>query len=108
VFHRIGDNHDAREVIASAGEDLEVECVSTGGNPPPEMEWYVGDQRVTSGHRQEDERTDDARTWTSVSRLLLPLSKTDNDASVRCVVKHPAIVKPLEERKRLIVHCKWE
>ena len=104
------------EVVASAGEDLELECITTGGNPPAKMKWYMGDQEIHTGHTQEDTRpsllTDEnniisrikARTWTSISRLMLPVSKADNGATVRCVAHHPALEKPLEQNTFLTIH----
>ena len=106
------------EVVASAGEDLELECITTGGNPPAKMRWYMGDQEIHTGHSQEDSRPSllnnennvspsKARTWTSISRLMLPVSKADNGVTVRCVAEHPALQKPLEQKTFLTIHCKF-
>ena len=83
------------------------------------MKWYMGDQEIHTGHTQEDTRpsllTDEnniisrikARTWASISRLMLPVSKSDNGATVRCVAHHPALEKPLEQKTFLTIHCKY-
>ena len=34
---------------------------------------------------------------TSISRLMLPVSKADNGVTVRCVAEHAALEKPLED-----------
>ena len=122
VIQRVGDTSSLRghhEVVASAGEDLELECITTGGNPPAKMKWYMGDQEIHTGHTQEDSRPSllneenniisqsKARTWTSISRLMLPVSKSDNGATVRCVAQHPALEKPLEQKTFLTIHCKF-
>ena len=122
VIQRVGDTSSLRghhEVVASAGEDLELECITTGGNPPAKMKWYMGDQEIHTGHTQEDSRPSllnqdnniisqsKARTWTSISRLMLPVSKSDNGATVRCVAQHPALDKPLEQKTFLTIHCKF-
>lgn len=108
--------------MASAGEDLEMECITTGGNPPPKLRWFTGDQEIHTGHTQEDTRSPGSgplaaadessgnpgkrRTWTSISRLTLPVSKADNGAAVRCLAEHPTLDKPLEAKKFLTIHCK--
>ena len=50
VIQRVGDSAD--NIIASAGEDLEMECIATGGNPSPTLRWYADDQEIRSGHTQ--------------------------------------------------------
>ena len=81
------------------------------------MKWYMGDQEIHTGHTQEDSRPDlfdnennitptIARTWTSISRLMLPVSKADNGVTVRCVAEHAALEKPLEDYSLLTIHCK--
>ena len=121
VIQRVGDISSLRghhEVVASAGEDLDLECITTGGNPPAKMKWYTGDQEIHTGHTQEDTRPSmlpnehtaspgKPRTWTSISRLMLPVSKGDNGATVRCVAQHPALQKPLEQKTFLTIHCKF-
>ena len=79
----------------------------------------MGDQEIHTGHTQEDSRPSllneenniisqsKARTWTSISRLMLPVSKSDNGATVRCVAQHPALEKPLEQKTFLTIHCKF-
>ena len=79
----------------------------------------MGDQEIHTGHTQEDSRPSllneenniisqsKARTWTSISRLMLPVSKSDNGATVRCVAQHPALEKPLEQKTFLTIHCKY-
>ena len=106
------------EVVASAGDDLELECITTGGNPPAKLSWYAGNQEIHTGHTQEDIRPSTlpneyissplkSRTWTSISRLLLPVSKSDNGATVRCIAQHPALQKPFEQKTFLTIQCKF-
>ena len=105
VIQRVGDTAD--NIIASAGEDLEMECIATGGNPPPTLRWYADDQEIRSGHTQENSRPgNNVRTWTSISRLTLPVSKADDGATIRCEAEHPALQEPLSARKFLTIHCK--
>ena len=48
----------------------------------------------------------DARTWVSISRLTLPVSKTDDAEVVRCSAEHPTLEAPLSDSVRLSIHCK--
>jgi len=104
VIQRVGDTAD--HIIASAGEDLEMECIATGGNPPPTLRWYANDQEIRSGHTQENSRPGGSaiRTWTSISRLILPVSKSDDGTTIRCEAEHPALQDPLSAKKFLTIH----
>ena len=108
-----GESSIGHEIVASAGEDLELECIATGGNPPAKLRWFTGDQEIRTGHAQEDTRppANDGngigakiRTWTSISRLILPVNKGDNGAAVRCVAEHPALDRDLKAKKFLTIH----
>ena len=109
-----GESSLGHEIVASAGDDLELECIATGGNPPARLRWFTGDQEIHSGHTQDDTRPPASgangigpkiRTWTSISRLVLPVNKADNGAAVRCVAEHPALGdKPLKAKKFLTIH----
>ena len=105
------------------GEDLELECITIGANPPAKLRWFLGEQEIHTGHRQEnsrgksttssssseDELSGKARTWTSISRLTLPVSKSDNNAILRCLAEHPALLvgETLVSSKFLTIHCKF-
>ncbi len=107
MVQRVGDA--TQDIIAAAGEDLELECIATGANPPAKLAWLTNGQEITSGHVQEDKRqgADNQRTWTSFSRLTLPVSKEDNGASISCVATHPALDESLSTKKPLTIHCKY-
>ena len=106
VIQEVGDDSD--HIIASAGDDLEMECIATGGNPPPTLRWFADDVEIRTGHTQENSRPGGSkvRTWTSISRLVLPVSKSDDGATIRCEAEHPALQEPLSARKLLTIHCK--
>ena len=121
---------NSSSTTASAGEDVELECVVQGGNPPSRaryrkkrflsglldidlkqsisfLRWLAGDQEIETGHSQENSKgSNDARTWTSVSRLTLPVSKADNGVVVRCLAEHPTLEMPLSAKTELVIHCK--
>ena len=75
----------SESVVASAGEELELECLVSGGNPPAKIRWFAGEREVgAASHSQENSRSSaDARKWISISRLRLPVSKEDNGEDVR-------------------------
>ena len=106
MVQKVGDA--AQEIIAAAGEDLELECIATGANPPAKLIWMANGKEITSGHAQDDKRQGEGndRTWTSFSQLTLPVSKEDNGATISCVATHPALDEPLSTEKPLTIHCK--
>ena len=58
--------------MAVAGEELEVVCRASGGNPPPAIRWMVG-KREKEGAKEDI----DMETEMTVSRLMLPVMKTE-------------------------------
>jgi hypothetical protein len=72
----------------------------------------MGNEAIASGHSQENKRpTENSRTWISLSRLVLPVSRDDNGATVRCEAEHPALPEPLNAlntEAKLTIHCKLE
>ena len=112
IIQRVGDAEGKdSSIIAAAGEEIELECIVTGGNPPAKLRWFTRDQEIQSGHRQDNTRASssgNSRTWVSISRLSLPVSKADNRATVKCLAEHPTLLqKPLEAKANLTIHCKW-
>ena len=104
-MNRVGD--EGRDVVASAGEDVEIECIVSGGNPAAKIRWFLKDQELQTGHSQENSRSSrSSRTWLSISRLVLPVSKSDNLATVRCMAEHQTLDKPLATKTKLVIHCK--
>lgn len=49
VIQRVGDDASPVEITAAAGEDLELECIATGANPPAKLKWFMGTEEITSG-----------------------------------------------------------
>ena len=64
-------------------------------------------EEIPNGHRQDNRRSDNARTWTSISRLNLPISKDDNKGKIKCIAEHPALKENLAAETSLIIHCKY-
>ena len=80
-------------VTGAAGTDLELDCTVVGGNPAPKLTWYVAGTEVASTLAQEDRKQ--GNTWTSRSRLRLPVSRADHAGQVRCEAEHDALNTPL-------------
>ena len=86
-------------VTAAAGTELELECIARGGNPAPRLAWFVGGVEIAGTVAQEDRRV--GRTWSSRSRLRLPVSRADHGGQVRCEADHDALDAPLLARVSL-------
>uniref|UniRef100_A0A0K2V225 Ig-like domain-containing protein n=2 Tax=Lepeophtheirus salmonis TaxID=72036 RepID=A0A0K2V225_LEPSM len=103
IIQRIGNIES--EIIASAGEDVELECISTGGNPPAQVKWFLDDQEIAFGHAQDNRKSSkESRTWISVSKLTLPVNKEDNGAQLVCMAEHPALDKPIQAKTKMTIH----
>jgi hypothetical protein len=83
-------------VTAAAGTELELECIARGGNPAPRLTWSVGGVEIAGTVAQEDRRV--GRTWSSRSRLRLPVSRADHGGQIRCEADHDALDSPLLAR----------
>ena len=46
VVQRVGYNGGDQSVTASAGEEVELECIVSGGNPPAKISWFVGSKTI--------------------------------------------------------------
>jgi hypothetical protein len=105
IVQRVG--HDSGpQLVASAGEEIELECIVTGGNPPAKISWFIESNLILDGHTQENDRAStEARTWTSISRLSLPVNKADNGQVVRCTAEHPTLESPMMARTLLSIQC---
>ena len=96
MLRKAGDSSSGSDVISgSAGDDFSLECLATGGNPAPRLQWVVAGQEMRPEEMQEDSRQTDGR-WVSVSRLRLPVSHEDNRASIQCAVFHDALSSELK------------
>ena len=87
--------------MATSGSEVEVECVASGGNPPPGLQWYVGGERwegTTEAINQE--------TGVTVSIVSFPVDQADHKKEIRCEVVHEALKESLEVATDLDVQCK--
>ncbi|TRY72567.1 hypothetical protein TCAL_06515 [Tigriopus californicus] len=102
-IQRVGE--EGKEIIDSAGEELELECVVSGGNPPVKIRWFENDDEIQTGHTQENSRiSGQSRTWISVSRLNLPVSKSDDGAFIKCLANHPTTPEPMSVQTCITIY----
>lgn len=83
-------------LVATSGQDLEVDCVAVGGNPAPRLLWYLGERRLEGRVEQEQ----DGRT---LSRLRLPVSREDDGRVLKCEARHDALVGQLSTEAALTI-----
>ncbi|CAI6356936.1 unnamed protein product [Macrosiphum euphorbiae] len=87
-------DHSSGNPIPS-GNVQKISCLSTGGNPLASVAWFKNDKKVhsivTTGEN-------------SVSaELAFVVNYTDNDATYKCEVTHPALTVPLMKTQKLKV-----
>ena len=93
LVRQAGGGRLTDRLTARAGEEIDLECVSEGGNPAPVLTWLVNGQTFQATSSQENERLSGG-LWKSVAFLKLPVSRTDNGDKVECVAEHPALETP--------------
>ena len=90
-------------ITGTAGEELNLECVSEGGNPAPKLFWSINGRELPTLQAQENQRTE-AGAWKAVSRLTLPVSRADHRAEVRCRAEHDALDADLTTARSLEIY----
>ena len=86
-----------------AGDNLDLECVVSGGNPPARIHWYVGNRRLEGAQEIEDQ---ESRSVTS--RISFTARKEYEQEQVRCSVEHSALTSEMEAMSRLDIQCKCQ
>ena len=91
-----------------AGRQLEVECLSYGGNPPPHITWHKQDRLQPAAAAVLDSFTD-METGLVVTRstLSLNITRQDHNKVVSCEVLHPALSLPLWVKSMINVGCMY-
>ena len=82
------------KITGRAGNQLHLECVSTGGNPAPTLTWYLAGKPLTAQQAQENIRSGEG-TWKAVSKVSLPVSRDDHKSEIRCEAQHEALIENL-------------
>ena len=82
--------HNFELLTLEAGDLIQVDCESFGGNPSPELIWSLNGLKVASSNKILNEKIKTS------SRFSLPLTRKDNLAVVKCSVIHPALKYEME------------
>ena len=81
--------HNFELLTLEAGDLVQVDCESFGGNPSPDLIWSMNGLKVASSNDIVIKILNE-KIKTS-SRFSLPLTRKDNLAVVKCSVIHPAL-----------------
>ncbi|XP_078617619.1 kin of IRRE-like protein 1 [Branchiostoma floridae x Branchiostoma japonicum] len=73
------------EVPGTAGQQLELSCASSGGNPPPQLTWYNGTEAFTERYVRRQERAGEVRA----DLILRRLTRWDNGMNLTCRARQP-------------------
>ncbi|CAH1228203.1 HMCN2 [Branchiostoma lanceolatum] len=73
------------EVPGQAGQQLELSCTSSGGNPPPQLTWYNGTEAFPERYMRQQQRGDRVE----VELVLRRLTKGDNGMNLTCRASQP-------------------
>ena len=97
---------DEGGVVASEGDDLELECEGLGGSPPPSLTWWLDGERIDGPGRVEAAAPGvGGGGGKRTSRLVLPVSRADHGRSVACRAGHPTLEEELDTAVTLDIHC---
>ncbi|XP_078617615.1 neurotrimin-like [Branchiostoma floridae x Branchiostoma japonicum] len=73
------------EVPSKVGQQLVLRCVSSGGNPLPELTWYNGTRAFTG----QQVRRQESQGQVEVELIIPQLTKWDNDVNLTCRASQP-------------------
>ena len=91
-------SHLQTSLTGVAGENITIKCVVKGGKPAPRIHWYLEDLEI-EGNLESDSET-------VKSIIQIPVTKEDQQKTVRCVVDHEALTKEMEASIQLNIQCK--
>ena len=77
-------------VIVNEGDDVKCQCRGEGGNPPADVTWYKGSNKIGTGREEQ------TLTFTSVNKTA--------SGTYKCVAKSHNVTD--EKSIEIIVYCK--
>lgn len=80
------------------GQDVQLECISRGGNPLAQVVWYKNEVKID--HTYETSRRE------SRNIHVFRAEASDNNARFRCEASNPLSATPMKTEVTLTVHCK--
>lgn len=84
------------------GNEISAACVSKNGNPPAEIVWFLGDERINIALEFEQE-TVDATISTAISVVQRNLTSDDDGKDLICQAWHPGYITGFAEQKLKLV-----
>lgn len=92
----------ATRVTYREKDNVSIQCVVEGGNPPPRITWFMNSVNVTNASSLSTDYLDDDKVYLTRSSLSLPnISRTDHNKSVVCIVGHELLQGANQEPKNL-------
>lgn len=84
------------------GNAITLHCVVEGGNPAPSITWLLAAEDVTPSSQVRTEWREGEGVFYSLSNLTVTrVGKDQHNATVACVVRHPALPVPIPVPLRL-------
>jgi hypothetical protein len=95
-FHYISEKptvtfNCSRPIIVNEGDDVKCQCRGEGGNPPADVTWYKGSNKIGGTGREEQ-----TLTFTNVNKTA--------SGTYKCVAKSHTLTD--EKSIEVIVYCK--
>jgi len=79
-------------------DNVSIQCVVEGGNPPPRVYWFLQSRNLTNNSVLTSEYLDDERLYISRSTLKLDnITRSEHNKSILCVVDHELLTTPTDE-----------
>ncbi|OXA60621.1 Immunoglobulin superfamily member 10 [Folsomia candida] len=79
-------------------DNVTIQCVVEGGNPPPRVYWFLNSRNLTNHSQVKSEYLDDTKIYISRSILRMDnITRSENNKSVLCVVDHELLTTANDE-----------
>lgn len=89
------------------GQEITAACVSRNGDPPAEIFWFLGEEKIEIALEFEEDTGQDVSTSTVISVIQRNLTADDDQKTLTCQAWHPGYMTHFAETKqRLSVNFK--
>jgi len=95
-------------------DNVSIQCVVEGGNPPPRVYWFLNSRNLTNSSQVSSDFLDDDKIYITRSTLRIEnVSRSEHNKSVLCVVDHELLITSSDEPSYLRtmaqfnIECKW-
>lgn len=74
-------------------DNVSIQCVVEGGNPPPRIYWFLNSRNLTNSSEILSDVLDDDKLYITRSTLRIEnVSRSEHNKSVLCVVDHELLI----------------